>query len=467
MSKTAAQNNLVTCPNCQHQFDVEESIGKKLREQFEQQLEAEKAKLAAQRAELEQSVTARAEQLAEGKRKEIEAQARQVAIAELEAKMKGLEEALEERKRKDKALNEQLALAEQQQQRAQAAANETAKQLAELQEKAERELKAAREAAEKAQQEAREQAQKQLETQLRLEREALEAEMRANERKRKAEWEEQVAEELKADKERLKREAEDRAKTEYQLQLADAYNQLDILKKQLEEANRKAQQGSMQAQGEVQELLIEEELSKAFPQDVVAEVKKGERGADCKLRVNAKLGIEMGQILIESKRAQNWSAEWVRKLNEDGQAKKIPLRVLVVTQALPPGYGGPMPVEGVWVCTLRDYLYVIRLLREQLIMQFKLKQTQQGQGTKQELLYEYFSGEEFENVMRALLEQYSLMMDQIEKERTAFEKQWKAREQSLELVRRNLLRFQGSVQGIIGTTGGTQALDDFFAGELT
>jgi len=53
---------------------------------------------------------------------------------------------------------------------------------------------------------------------------------------------------------------------------------LDDQKKLTEEMKRKQEQGSMQLQGEVQELAIEEWLAFQFPLDSIEEVKKGARG---------------------------------------------------------------------------------------------------------------------------------------------------------------------------------------------
>ena len=60
--------------------------------------------------------------------------------------------------------------------------------------------------------------------------------------------------------------------TEHQLKLKEYEKQIEDQKKLVEEMRRKAEQGSMQLQGEVQELILEELLRNNFPFDDLDEV---------------------------------------------------------------------------------------------------------------------------------------------------------------------------------------------------
>jgi hypothetical protein len=74
--------------------------------------------------------------------------------------------------------------------------------------------------------------------------------------------------------------------TEYQLKVKELEKQLDDQKKLAEEMKRKAEQGSMQLQGEAQELILEELLRNYFPFDVISEVGYGVPTA-CRLSVTS------------------------------------------------------------------------------------------------------------------------------------------------------------------------------------
>ncbi|MFT4025051.1 MAG: DUF2130 domain-containing protein, partial [Flavihumibacter sp.] len=141
--------------------------------------------------------------------------------------------------------------------------------------------------------------------------------------------------------------------TEYQLQLKELKKQLADQKALAEEMRRKAEQGSTQLQGEIQELALEEMLRAAFPFDLVAEVGKGVRGADSVLTVRNQLGQECGRIIFESKRAKNFSKDWVEKLKADMRSQGADLAVLV-TQTMPddlPQFGEK---EGIWICNFNE-----------------------------------------------------------------------------------------------------------------
>ncbi|HMR85393.1 MAG TPA: DUF2130 domain-containing protein, partial [Niabella sp.] len=117
--------------------------------------------------------------------------------------------------------------------------------------------------------------------------------------------------------------------TEYQLKLRELEKQLEDQKKLASEMKRKAEQGSMQLQGESQELALEELLATAFPFDRIEEVGKGIRGADCVQVVRNNLGAECGRIIWESKRAENFGGEWIEKLKADMRSQGADIAILV------------------------------------------------------------------------------------------------------------------------------------------
>jgi hypothetical protein len=237
--------------------------------------------------------------------------------------------------------------------------------------------------------------------------------------------------------------------TEHQLRLKEKEKQLDDQKKLIEELQRKSEQGSMQLQGEVQELALETLLQASFPFDLVAPVGKGVRGADCTLTVRNQLGQECGTIIYESKRTKNFESEWVDKLKHDLRQQGAQVAVLV-TRIMPKDMDCFGERNGVWVCSFSEVKALTEVLRHNIIKIFQAARTQQNKGDKMQLLYDYLTGSEFSEQWRAVREGFSSMKMSIQRERDMMEKLWKAREKQLEKVLLNAAHIKGSVEGIAG-----------------
>ena len=237
--------------------------------------------------------------------------------------------------------------------------------------------------------------------------------------------------------------------TEYQLKIKEMEEKLEQQKKLAEEMKRKAEQGSMQLQGEVQELKLEELLRSSFPFDMVTEVAKGVKGADCMLRVRNNFGQECGTIIFESKRTVAFSNEWIEKLKTDMRSQGADAAVLV-TQALPKDMNGFGEKEGVWVCSFNEVKAVVAIMRDAIVKIYNASQSQQNKGDKMQLLYSYLTSNEFGEQWKAVREGFMSMKLSIQKERDAMEKLWKAREKQLEKVLLNAAHIKGSIGGIAG-----------------
>ncbi|WP_207510324.1 DUF2130 domain-containing protein [Longitalea luteola] len=238
--------------------------------------------------------------------------------------------------------------------------------------------------------------------------------------------------------------------TEYQLRLRELEKQLDDQKKLAEEMRRKAEQGSMQLQGEVQELILEEMLKSAFPFDLVCEVGKGVRGADCILTIRNNLGQECGKIIFESKRTKHFDKNWIEKLKADMRSTSADVGV-IVTQALPeqiPGFG---QLDGIWICSFNDALALVHVLRDGILKIFSAAKTHENKGDKMQMLYGYLTSNEFSEQWKAIREGFQAMKQSIQKERDAMEKLWKMREKQLEKVLLNASHIKGSIEGIAGS----------------
>ncbi len=237
---------------------------------------------------------------------------------------------------------------------------------------------------------------------------------------------------------------------DFQLRLAEKEKQLEDQIKLAEQMKRKAEQGSMQLQGEVQELLLENILHHTFPHDKIVPVGKGVRGADCIQTVCNPYGNECGKIIYESKRTASFSADWIDKLKADMRSQGADLAV-IVTQTLPKDMERFGEKDGVYICTFAEVRSLATVLRNSIMEIFKLARSQENKGDKMHMLYDYLTGREFSEQWKAIREGFLSMKISIQRERDAMEKLWKAREKQLEKVLLNAAHIKGSVEGIAGS----------------
>ena len=236
---------------------------------------------------------------------------------------------------------------------------------------------------------------------------------------------------------------------EHQLKVKELEKQLEDQRKLAEEMKRKSEQGSMQMQGEVQELLLEELLKSSFPFDEIVEVGKGVRGADCIQVVRNNLGQEAGKIIYESKRTTAFAQEWIEKLKADMRSQGADIAI-IVTQSFPKDMERFGEKEGVYICSYQEVKSVALLLRTALLKLFDAKKNQLNKGDKMSFLYDYLTSNEFNEQWKAIGEGFRQMRQSIQKERDAMEKLWKSREKQLEKVLLNAMHIKGSIEGIAG-----------------
>lgn len=259
--------------------------------------------------------------------------------------------------------------------------------------------------------------------------------------------EKRVQEGLDATREQARREAEESLK----LKVLEKEQTISSMQKQIEELKRKAEQGSQQLQGEVQELELEALLTAKFPTDTIVPVPKGEFGGDVLQTVIGPLGQACGTILWESKRTKNWSDGWLPKLRDDQRVAKAEIAV-IVSQALPKQVESFDLVDGVWVAHPRAALPVALSLRHTLIEVSLARQATEGQQTKMEMVYQYLTGPRFRQRVQAIAEAFSSMQEDLDKERRAIMKQWAKREEQIDRVIQATVGMYGDLQGIAGKT---------------
>ncbi len=259
--------------------------------------------------------------------------------------------------------------------------------------------------------------------------------------------EKRVQTDLAAAREKAKKEAED----EMKLKVMEAEQTIASMQRQIEDLKRRAEQGSQQLQGEVQELELEALLGTRFPRDTIQPVPKGEFGGDILHRVIGPLGQQCGTILWESKRTKNWSDGWLPKLREDQRAAKAEIAV-IVSQVLPKDVETFGLVDQVWVAHPKLALPVAIALRQTLIEIAGARQSSEGQQTKMEMVYQYLTGPRFRHRIQAIVEAFSSMREDLDRERKAITKQWSKREEQIDRVMQATVGMYGDLQGIAGKT---------------
>lgn len=261
-----------------------------------------------------------------------------------------------------------------------------------------------------------------------------------------AEAQKKINEILIQEKEKIKVQAEE----ENKLKLLQLQKQLDDQRKLTEDMKRKQEQGSMQLQGEVQELAIEDELRVAFPFDRIEEVSKGVRGADCLQTVVNKMQEDCGKIIYESKRTTNFGGDWVDKLKGDMLSAGADVAVLI-TQTLPKDQKTFQMVNGVWVCSFQEFQSLAAVLREGLIKVNATLASNENKGDKMHMLYSYLTGNEFRHQVEAIVDGFTSLKSELDREKRAMQKIWKDREKQIEKVILNTVDLYGSVKGIAGS----------------
>jgi hypothetical protein len=390
----------ITCPNCQMQIEITEVISAQLRASIRGELEGEmnaarqklrqqQEELAKQQRELQQQAEAVEEQVRTKlgeERRELEQKARQRAKEELGVEIQD----------RDAELARLRAKTEQ------ADRNELA---------------------------------------FRREKRELEEKLRTAD----LEVERRLQEEMKKVREQAMRELDE----QHRLKLLEKEQQVDGLRRQIEELKRKAEQGSQQAQGEVLEVALEQLLKDLFPTDSIEPVPKGIRGADVVQRVLDESGTDCGLILWESKRTRHWSKEWLPKLRDDLRAVGAS-RSVIVSERLPDHVQHFGQVNGVWVVSWVCVHPVAVALREGLIAVAKSRRALDGQHSKMELVYNYLTGQEFYNRVSGIVEAFVTMGQDLEEERRAFTTRWNKRGKQLRRVLDSTSGLYGDLQGIIG-----------------
>lgn len=235
----------------------------------------------------------------------------------------------------------------------------------------------------------------------------------------------------------------------YELREKELQKKLDDQEKSAHEQLRKLQQGSVQLQGEVQELAIESWLKDQFPSDNIIEIKKGQKGADCLQEVYNKSGNICGSIYYESKRAQKFGANWIEKFKDDMRERKADVGILV-TSVYPKGIDKCTANGNLYICSFSEFKLISDLIREQLLKVYTARGYQQNRQENQSMIYKYLTSSDFQMAFQTIVEQCVLQQRQLEKEKIALVKMQAVREKSIYTQLHNLAEVYGSFSGLAG-----------------
>jgi len=261
------------------------------------------------------------------------------------------------------------------------------------------------------------------------------------------EKEQEFTQKLNEEKKKIKQQADEAN----DLIIKDLKRQIEEQKEIAKEAVRKAEQGSMQRQGEIQELELENILRELHRYDEITEIKKGQQGADILQCVKTENGVICGKIYYESKRTKNFNDNWLQKLRDDNLSVKADVLVLV-TETMPDGHDKFFFKDGVWICSLWEVKGLSLVLRHGLLQVYSVSITQQGKETKMEMLYNYLTSQEFSGQFGAIIEGFKALQDNYTDEKLKMQKIWKEREKQLEKILTNAVSFYGSIKGIAGAS---------------
>ena len=394
----------IDCPNCGHTIDVNDilynqldaQLKKKYNDELAQQkkkfddqqdlLKAERTELESDKAKLDEQIETRVKAGLNEQKKGIENKVKKQLEEEQSERFSELQKELEDKSEKVKELNKAKVAVEQ----------------------------------------------------LRREKDELRSEIELESQKK-------LNETLTKEREKIQKHEEEKAN------LAGSEKDILInqLRDQLKEASQKAEQGSMQLQGEAQELVIEEWLATEFPLDKIEEIQKGARGADCLQIVNTHNRQDCGTIYYESKRTKAFGGDWIEKFKGDIREKDADIGVLI-TETMPSGMSRMGMVDGVWVCTYAEFQGLTHVLREQVIRISHAVATQENRGDKMEMLYDFLTSNEFRLQIEAIVEGFTQMQSDLDTEKRAMAKLWKQREKQIQKVLLNTSNMYGSVRGIAG-----------------
>ncbi len=390
----------IECPNCGCTVDIEEAVGKKIEQDFRQEMATIRQEMEKQLHDKETELKKQEAEFLQRKQRENE-----LFADRLEKEKEKLSAALQVRIQNDFS----LLLAEKDKEIEQTASKVMSLQQAEI------------------------------------ENAKLKRTLAAQQKDLELQYEHKLTEQLNVHEQQIA--VRESARVEMTLREKD--KQLEDQKKMIDELQRRSGQGSVQLQGEVQEMAISDWLKSQFPFDVIEEIRTGARGADCLQSVHTREHRDCGTIYYESKRTKDFQPAWIGKFKDDMRDKGADIGV-IVTQVMPKDMPTMGEINGVWICTYEQFKGLSLVLREMLLRVRTATSAQINKSDKMELLYSFLTSQEFKLYVEAVVEGFTQMQTDLNREKIAMTKLWNQREKQIRKVLENTAAMVGSIKGIAG-----------------
>lgn len=258
----------------------------------------------------------------------------------------------------------------------------------------------------------------------------------------------QMQKKLVEEERKIRDEEAKKAEESQHSKLAEKDKQLQDAIKANEDLRRKLTQGSQQLQGEAFEIEFEEMLERQYPNDKVTPVSKGVKGGDILHEVWDRNGNFVGKIVWEMKNTKTWSEGWVDKLKADKRAATADEAVLI-SEITPGSVKVAGFHNGVWVTKRAFVLPLADSIRVKLMQLHTVKNSLKGKDMKMEALYGYLTGTEFKNRIEGIVEAFTGMQTEIEKEKRYFANKWARDEKNIRQVIDSTYGMHGDLKGIL------------------
>lgn len=245
----------------------------------------------------------------------------------------------------------------------------------------------------------------------------------------------------------------------FEMLLAEKDKQIAEVKKAASDAARRANQGSMQLQGECQEEAIYSWLLSNFPLDTIFNVKSGANGADILQTINEFENQGCGSIYYESKNTKEWSNSWIPKLKKDIKTKEVDLGV-IVTKAYPKGMTRMGILDGIYVCSFEEFKGLSFVLRSLITELYRTRLLTENVLDKKEMLYEYLTSPKFLSTIEEIVGSYTEMIIDLDKEERLARKNFDKRRSLLKIAQHGIISIHTNFSSIAGSKiGDIQSLE--------
>lgn len=441
----------IKCPKCGEIIDINQKLAQDIGEKFKKQYEEEIASLENKLSETQNKVNEEIDKQRKMIKDEVQKQAQkehEKAIQALNDELKAKSEQIQELNRTKAELTKVSREKDEMESRLKAdyeqkLKKEITKNNSHIKQEIEKKMQEEAQVRFEAMQSELDSKNKQLQEyyQMKTDLAKLRREKEESESKIRADYEQKFLDELS---QQLKKRDSD-----FEIKLKEKDAQLSQIKRQLDEAHKKAEQGSMQIQGEAQETAIEEYLREQFPFDRIEEIKKGQKGADCLQKI-IENGVNCGSILYESKNTKNFSEDWINKFKDDIQESSAKLGVLI-TRTMPKNMDRMELYKGIWICSYDEFKGLSYILRAHLVEIARIEKNEENKTEKTHLLYDYLVSERFRMQVQRIVESFVQMKQDLDQEKRAMQKLWTKREKQIEILTTNTTDICGAIEGIAGS----------------